>query len=58
MVYKMLDKTYVGEGQVDSFISLVNSRFRSLHPMEYLHGIAAIGGRLYADGKEAELEPV
>ena len=57
MVYDMLDKAQGVEDWVDYCISLAVSRCTSLNPMEYIHAIVAIGGRLYADGKGAELEP-
>ena len=57
MSYDMLDEAQVVEDWVEYCISLASSRFTSLNHMEYLHAIVAIGGRLYVDGKGAELEP-
>ena len=53
----MLDKTLGGEDQVEDYIPLAARRFSYLNPMEDIHDILSTRGRLYADGREAELEP-
>ena len=52
----MLDKAYGGEDQVEYCIPLISSRFSYFHPMEDLHDIVVILGRLYEDSREAKLE--
>ena len=52
----MLDKAYRGEESVEYGIPLASSRFSALHPTAYIHDIAALGGRLYANDRESELE--
>ena len=53
MVYDILDKSLWGEDQVDYFIPLVASRISALYPKVYICDIAAHGGRLYYDCREA-----
>ena len=58
MVYDMLEKYYRGQDQVEYCIPVLAGRFFALHFPSDIHDIEDIGGRLYADVREAELEPV
>ena len=57
MVYDMLYKASRGEDQVYNGVPFTAGGIIYLYVATYFHEVAAIGGRLYADGREEELEP-
>ena len=52
MVYYMIDKYDIEEVQVDNGVPLMAGGISYVHAATYFRDVAAIRGRLYADGME------